>query len=167
MRSLLLLASSLALVPACADSSSSEELPPPDANADPNEVPTDRDALLPWLLAEPYLEWPAESAIHDSTGPHFGNVRTWVSPDLFSSLEDGEAQHPVGAAAVKELYGAGNDRRGWAVGVKIADAGPGEDGWYWYEWFDGGVVAEGNAISLCSGCHSGGLDFVLTPFPLQ
>ncbi len=165
MRSLLSVALAALALTACADSS--DGLPPADPDADPNEVPTDPEALLSWLVAEPYLEWPAESAIHDSAGPHFGNVRTWVNPDLFASLEDGEATHPVGAAAVKELYAGSNSRQGWAVGVKVTDAGPGEDGWYWYEWFDGSVVAEGNGISLCSGCHSGGRDFVLTPFPLQ
>ena len=150
----------------CADSAAGDDLPPPDEEADPEDVPTEAETLLSWLAAEPYLEWPAESAIHDSTGPHFGSVRTWVNPTLLDSLEQGAAEHPLGSAAVKELYGGSNERRGWAVEVKIAEQSADGDGWYWYEWFDGGLVAQGDGISICTGCHAGGTDFVLTPIPL-
>jgi hypothetical protein len=149
------------------DDETAETLPEPEDEPDPLEVPTDAESLLPWLVAEPYLDWPSESAIHGSTGPHFGNVRTWVHPSLEASLEAGEPSHPAGVAAVKELYGAGQERRGWAVSVKRADDSAGGDGWYWYEWYDGGIVASGDGISLCTGCHAGGDDYVLTPFPLQ
>lgn len=166
------LAGLVALVPlGCAepspDDDTGETLPEPDEEADPELVPTDAESLLPWLLAEPYLDWPSEAAIHGSTGPHFGNVRTWVNPGLEASLEDGAASHPAGVAAVKELYGSGQERRGWAVSVKLDDDSAGGDNWYWYEWFDGGIVASGAGNSLCTGCHGGGNDYVLTPFPLQ
>ncbi len=162
----LILLLSLACSPgACADSS--DELPDPDPDADPLIVPTDADSLLPWLVAEAYLEWPVESAIHGSTGPHFGNVRTWIHPDLADSLDAGLAQHPAGAGAVKELYGSGSERRGWAVQVKTADDSAGGDGWYWYEYYDGATVAAGDGIGLCAGCHGSGVDYVRTPWPLQ
>lgn len=149
------------------DASAGETLPDPPEDVDPLTVPTDADSLLSWLVAEPYLDWPGESAIHASTGPHFGNVRTWVHPLLEQSLAAGEEQHPLGAAAVKELYGSGQERRGWAVAVKTAGDSAGGDGWYWYERFDDGVVASGDGISLCTGCHGVGDDYVLTPYPLQ
>lgn len=139
----------------------------PPAEVDPMVVPTEAGALLQWLEAEPYLDWPGESAIHDSAGPHFGNVRTWVHPDLEASLAAGDAQHPSGAAAVKELYGDGEVRLGWAVEVKLEDDSAGGDNWYWYELYEGGVLADGNGVGVCTGCHGGGQDYVLTPFPLQ
>lgn len=164
---------SIPLAPACVEDSggtgglAGEELPAPDDEADPDDVPSDSEALLAWLAAEPYLDWPAESAIHGSTGPHFGNVRTWVNPLLLESLEQGAAQHPAGSAAVKELYGSGDERLGWAVSVKLAEDSEDGEQWYWYEWYNGGLIAQGDGISLCTGCHRGGSDFVLTPFPLQ
>jgi len=134
---------------------------------DPLVVPTEGGALLAWLQAEPYLDWPGESAIHASTGPHFGNVRTWLHPDLVDSLEAGEAMHPAGVGTVKELYGDGMARRGWSVSVKRADDSAGGDGWYWYEVYDDSVLADADGLGLCTGCHGGGVDYVLTPYPLQ
>lgn len=132
-------------------------------------IPTDADALFAWLVDGNYGEWAAESAVHSSTGPH-GSVRTFVNSTLASSLEAGNVSHPVGAAAVKELHGD-QGVTGWAVEVKVADtAGNGND-WYWYEVFsttDGSrPVVDGTGSSLCMGCHSAGVDFVTTPWPLQ
>ncbi len=155
---------------ACADpepATGDGGLPPPDENADPMVVPTEAEALLAWLVAEPYLDWPGESAVHGSTGPHFGDVQTFVLPVLVDSFEAGNAQHPAGSATVKELYGTGESRRGWSVSVKLADDSDGGQQWYWYEWFDGATLAASAGLSVCTGCHSGGQDFVLTPFPLQ
>jgi hypothetical protein len=158
----------LAIAPlACAEPAAGDELPEPAEDPDPLMVPTDEESLLAWLAAEPYLDWPGESAIHPSTGPHFGSVRTWVSPALEQSLEDGAEQHPAGAAAVKELYGRGQTRRGWSVMVKTDDDSAGGDGWYWFERFNGSTYGDGNGVSGCTGCHGGGDDYVLTPFPLQ
>ncbi len=167
-----MLISLIALVgTACAEpepgSGEGGSLPPPADDPDPLVVPTEGEALLEWLVAEPYLEWPGESGVHASTGPHFGGVQTFITPALASSLEAGDAQHPAGSATVKELYGDGDFRRGWSVSVKLADDSDAGNQWYWYEWYDGSAIAEGNGISVCTGCHSGGQDFVLTPFPLQ
>lgn len=163
---------SLAFVsPSCADPDVDDGLPEPAEDADPLTVPTDAESLLPWLVAEPYLDWPGESGIHASTGPHFGNVRAWIHPSLEQSLAAGAEQHPAGVATVKELYGdgqtQGQTRRGWSVSVKASDDSAGGDGWYWYEWYDGEVLASGDGFSACTECHGGGADFVLTPFPLQ
>lgn len=130
-------------------------------------VPVGEAELLPWLEGGGYLGWEAESAVHSGAGPHFGDVRTYVGPALFASLEAGTAQHPAGAAAVKELYGGGTQVQGWAVAVKTdADSAAG-DGWYWYEYYQGSAVIEGQGASVCVNCHSGGTDFFLSPFPLQ
>lgn len=155
---------------ACAgpgDEGDEDGLPEPLEDAEPDQVPTDPEVLLAWLRAEPYLEWPAESAIHASTGPHFGNVRTWVNPALVDSLDAGDEQHPAGAATVKELYADGQTRRGWSVSIKLADDSEDGDQWLWYEWYDGAVLASGSGLSVCTGCHGSGVDFVRTPFPLQ
>jgi hypothetical protein len=128
--------------------------------------PTGAAALLPWLEAGEYLDWTAESAPHGSAGPHFGTVRTFVNGPLFDSLTAGSDPHPLDAAAVKELYGDGNEVLGWSVTVKVAD-GTGGDTWYWLEYYSGTTYADGVGDSLCTGCHEAGTDHVRSPYPLQ
>jgi len=131
-------------------------------------VPTDGAALDSFLDQGRYKTWPVESAPHSSAGPHFGRVLTFINETLRDSLEAGNASHPVGSASVKELFGpSGNDVLGYAVFVKTqADSDAGQ-GWYWYEIYNDNVVVAASGAGLCTGCHSGGSDFVLTPFPLQ
>ena len=69
-------------------------------------------------------------------------------------------------AWIKELYGSGATVRGHSLSVKVSD-GAGGDSWYWYELYDGSTFADSVGASLCTGCHGGGDDFVLSPFPLQ
>lgn len=136
-----------------------DQLPPTDST----------DALEMWLAGGSYTAWAAESQIHSSAGPHGGNVRTFVNAALFQSLTDNNAMHPEGAAVVKELYGGGMDTLiGYAVMVKVApDSGPAGEGWYWYERINQTVYGGMTGVGLCSGCHGGGKDNILTPFPLQ
>lgn len=130
--------------------------------------PTNGAELLPWLEAGEYLRWAAESGVHPSAGPHGGGVRTFVNETLLGSLEAGLAAHPQGAAAVKELYTAGGQPNGWAVMVKVAPDSAAGVGWYWYELYGVDVYADGTGVGLCTDCHSaGGVDFWLSPFPLQ
>ena len=129
--------------------------------------PTDADALQAWLAAGSYLEWPAESGVHASTGPHFGGVRTFVNQALLASLQDGSDPHPVDAASVKELFGDGAEVRGWSVLVKV-DGGSGGNTWYFYEVYDGTVFGDGVGDGSCTGCHgAGAIDYFKSPFPLQ
>jgi hypothetical protein len=129
--------------------------------------PTDAIALIAWLERGAYLDWPAESHPHPSAGPHFGVIRTFVNDALFASLGAAAAQHPAGAAAVKELYGATGDHvRGWAVMVKVQSDSDAGRGWYWYEGFNGSGGG-GLGSPGCTGCHASGRDFVRIPFPLQ
>ena len=133
-------------------------------------VPTSGNDLFAWLQADSYSGWEAEAAVHKSGGPH-GDVRTFVNETLGASLAGGGVTHPVGAAAVKELYG-GEDLIGWAVSVKTQADSAGGDGWYWYEILSttssDGPVADGNGVGLCKGCHSGGgVDYVLIGYPFE
>jgi hypothetical protein len=130
-------------------------------------VPTSGAELVPWLQAGRYLDWPSESSIHASAGPHFGNVRVYLNDALFDSLEAGVAEHPAGSVAVKELYGSGTELRGWSVMVKVQDLSAGGDGWYWFERFGSSTYADGLGEAGCTGCHSLGSDYVRIPFPLQ
>ncbi len=129
-------------------------------------VPTEGAALFTYLQGRNYQGFVAEPAAHPSSGPH-GRVRTFFNPELAASLERGDSQHPVGAASVKELF-TGETLTGWAVMVKTS-ASANEASWYYYEIFsttDGSSpVADGNGVSLCAGCHSGGTDFILSELP--
>lgn len=135
-----------------------EQLPPIDS----------AEVLEAWLAGGSYKSWAGESKVHMSTGPHGGNVRTYVNEALFQSLSDMSPMHAQGAATVKELYGDSMDAIiGYAVMVKVAPDSQNGDGWYWYERLDQTVYADGTGVGLCTGCHVGGADYVLTPFPLQ
>lgn len=129
--------------------------------------PTNEAELIPWLEAGHYLEWAGESGIHDSSGPHFGGVRTYVNNILLESLQSGAAEHPMGSVAVKELYGSGDTIGGYSVTFKVQAASEGGNGWYWYEGFEGSTYADGTGKGLCTGCHIEGDDFFRSPFPLQ
>jgi hypothetical protein len=124
-------------------------------------------ALAEWLQSGHYKTWQTESAVHGSAGPHFGKVRAFLNPTLLDSMNAQSEQHPRGSVAVKELYGDGDTVRGWAVAIKIASESSGGANWYWYEIFDNNTVRDEKGVALCSGCHSTGRDYVLTPWPLQ
>lgn len=136
-----------------------------------NVPPTAKDALLNWLQAGSYRNWEKESAPHQSLGPHPVQVVVYLNPALDRSLAAKAAAHPVGAAAVKELFDASGKLAGWAVSVKTAADSEGGKGWYWYEILGttpaARVVASANGVPLCVGCHAPGSDFVLIPYPLK
>lgn len=123
--------------------------------------PSTPKEMRQYLEAGAYSAWPADAGIKPSS-VHFGNVRIWTNPALKASLAAGNAEHPAGSAAIKELYGNGSQRRGWAAMVRTK-AGGGGDGWYWYEMFDGVLVGEGQGASKtaapCDSCHRSGSDF--------
>ena len=124
--------------------------------------------LLDWLEGRGYAMWEAESGLHDSSGPHFGNVRTYVNDVLLESLEAGNETHPVGSASVKELYGDEmGSVAGWSSMVKLEEDSAGGDGWYWFERFGDSNFADAAGAGACTGCHASGIDFFRTPFPLQ
>ena len=131
--------------------------------------PTEAVALLSYLQAGSYLGFAGESKVHSSTGPHGSGVRTYVNQALRASLMANAGEHPVGAAAVKELYDGGGALSGWAVEVKTQATSEGGDGWYWYEILStqGEPLIGASGPNFCSNCHASGSDYVLVPFPLQ
>lgn len=132
-------------------------------------VPATADELYPYLQGGTYQTFSAESAPHASAGPH-GQVRTFINSILEGSLAAGDASHPVGSAAVKEMY-SGDALVGWAVYVKTQAETDGGNGYYWYEVSSTTdptrVVAEGNGAPVCISCHATGQDFTLSAFPLR
>lgn len=135
-----------------------EELPPIDSV----------EILEAWLAGGAYRQWAVESAIHPSSGPHSGNVLTYVNAIALQSLADGDPEHPLDAATVKELYGDSFDTIiGYAVSRKTAAQSMGGDTWYWYERVNATTYGGELGTPLCTGCHGGGTDYILTPYPLQ
>ncbi len=126
------------------------------------------DALEVWLAGGAYKQWASESQVHASTGPHGGNVRTYVNAIALGSLAAQAAEHPQDAATVKELYGDSMDTLiGYAVTRKTAPQSEGGATWYWYERINATVYGGSLDVPLCTGCHGGGADYILTPYPLQ
>ena len=123
---------------------------------------TTADALTAFVKAGSYKTWKAEPAIHASTGPHGGNVRTYVNDVLFASLKAGNTSHPKGSIVVKELYGSGmSSLTGHAVDIKDEQTGE----WVFYEGFAPGYSSPyyfRGTVNFCASCHAPGLDYVLT-----
>lgn len=145
----------------------------PDSGSGACAVPSSPSALNAWLHTGAYKSYPHESAPHVSSGPHASEVQVYLTPNLDTSLQAGDAQHPSCSAAIKEFYGkgGGGGLTGWAVSVKLAPASSGGQNWYWYEIFSttpgASPSSSGDGISVCTGCHSQGKDFILTTYPLQ
>ena len=127
------------------------------------DVPIEKTKLFSYLKAGKYKKFKSEGSIHPSRGPH-EDVKVFVNPTLEESMKNGNSEHPVGSASVKEMYKNGK-AFGWAVMVKT-DKGKGGDGWYWYEVTSttdsSKIYAEGNGSTSCVGCHSPGVDYVVT-----
>ena len=125
--------------------------------------PVESAALFQFLKNESYKTLPSEPEIHPSFGPH-GDVLVFANQRLIDSLNANSDSHPVGSAAIKELYEDGG-LIGWAVEVKVAEESAPES-WYWYETFDletgTPIIPDGLGIKDCTGCHNFGDDFVTT-----
>lgn len=119
-----------------------------------------------WLAKNYYKSWHCESAPSPMTVPVSPHAQRRVcTNDALATATT--KPWPVGAAAVKELYGEdGGGIIGYAVYLKTADdATAGGAAWYWYEDDPvynppGGVVADGlgtgtsSAATICVSCHS-------------
>ena len=130
-------------------------------------VPVEGAALLKWLQDGEYKMWKAESKKHDSTGPHFGGVLTFVNTTLDGSITASNSAHPKGSAAVKELYGTGDAVLGWAVWVKLDDDSAMGKNIYWYEYYKDNTLVDATGSASCTGCHARGVDYFMSPIPLQ
>jgi hypothetical protein len=134
-------------------------------------VPTTPVELQAWLGKYGYRCWTHESVRHPSSGPHHGQVQTYLNAKLDTSLK-GTSEHPEGSVAVKEFYADANatEPDGWAVLVKTQASSANGQGYYWYEAFGIGPGAsnlEGQGKTLCVNCHSAGTDYVRIPYPLR
>ncbi len=92
-------------------------------------------------------------------------MRRW--PPLWAPVPAPASIRGTCVAAVKELFGMGETVRGWAVSLKLDATSGGGARWYWFEYFDGRLVADARGAPLCAGCHGAGRDFVLVPWPLH
>ena len=141
-----------------------------------NVIPTDTDQLFAYLQDGRYNDFATEAAAHGSVGPHpstelqaTSTVRAFFNSAMDASIKAGNATHPRGSGIVKEFRDADGTLSGWAVSVKTDDDSQTGQGWFWYEVLgteDGGeVIAAGNGVALCWGCHAAGKDFVMSNYP--
>lgn len=139
-------------------------------------MPLEREALHAWLAEGSYKSFAAkESGTHPGRGPHTAPqrpVQVFYNDTLAASLKAGNAAHPKGAVAVKEMHDPGGALSGWAVMAKTAAESDTGKGWFWYEVTSttdpGALPAAGNGVPGCIGCHTvGSADFVLSGWPLK
>ena len=129
-------------------------------------VPLDPAAIRGWLQVFAYREWAPQTDIR-ATGEH-GGERLYFNATLDASMQARAPEHPIGSAAVRELY-AGDLRtlKGFALMHKTGPSGPTGEGWYWYEVLDTTGAVEptvaGPGARDCVGCHSHAVDFVHSP----
>lgn len=138
-------------------------------------VPVNEEELFAYLQNGEYKSFETqETEAHPSAGPHldYGHpVKVFFSDAVAKSLSGGYDVHPKGSALVKELYKENSDElTGWAVAVKTEEDSDNGKGWFWVEYMsteDPSMkpVEAGNGVGLCSGCHRGGNDFVLSHLP--
>ena len=134
--------------------------------------PVNGENILEWLKAGEYKSWTRETEAHRSVGRHSVTVIAYLNELLNNSLASSDgSQHPKGSSAVKELFNDENQLNGWAVYVKTDSESANGNNWYWYEILgttpDSYVVADGEGVGQCVGCHAPGKDFVLIPYPLR
>ena len=141
------------------------------------ELPTNKDDLFAFLKAGKYKSWTHESKMRETDAPHGTYVIAYLNSILDASLKAGNTDHPVGAAAVKEMYDENRQPMGYAVSVKAKADSDGGRGWYWYETMSatnpdaipvrGTRTGEGFGAGICIGCHGRfGVDYVTIPYPL-
>ncbi len=169
------LLAALALVGACDDEGGTETDADTETGADTDaeapvdlEVPDEPDALHEWVLGDEYRAWPSWSSVEPTGG--LGGARVYLSPALYDSLMSGAEQHPVGAAAVRELYGEDLETiTGYAVVTRV-DEDASADAWLWFEVFspepDATPATAERAAPGCVGCHQQAVDFIQSALPL-
>lgn len=127
------------------------------------QAPTSESALHLWLISRSYEDWPAWNDVRPSSFAE-GGARVYWSPELHHSLAQGARSHPVGSAAVRELYEDDlRTPRGWSTMVKLADRGHADD-WLFFEVFSSNATVK-PAIAArgapgCLGCHEDAPDYI-------
>jgi len=145
-----------------------------DTGAAMGNVPTKINELIAYLKAGEYRNFPiSDKETYKSRGPHakFGRpVRVFFDTAIAESLAAKNMSHPAGSSLVKEMYRKdGTTLEGWAVMTKTQDESAKGKGWFWSEMLltdaDPKIVAAGNGVRLCVGCHTRGKDYVLSKLP--
>ncbi len=110
-----------------------EALPTPALEAGPETLPTSGALQVQeWLEAGHYLRWTCEELPHPPKSPSEHGTNRTCSNALHSSADE-NAEFPVGAAAVKEMFGPeGVELTGYAVYMHFKPGTTG-DTWYWFE----------------------------------
>ncbi len=132
------------------------------------ERPEEVEEALAAIEDESYLDWEGEPEPHPPIGnsPHPGEVRTFFNAALADSMGAGNAEHPVGSAAIKESWMNG-ELAGHFIEVKVAE-GTGVETWYWWSDMAGVDAIGGDAsVNSCTGCHAAGIDYVTTAYPFE
>jgi hypothetical protein len=183
----------LAMSAACGDDDSSDKVSANDQVKGVQMPPMGATAVEAWLKKGSYRAWHCEKKAHEFRAPSPHGFNRICSNDLIADDAKGSGDWPEGAAAVKELYAAADDKDpvGYAVYLKTKDDSADGANWYWYERVPldhpaphdkDGVVADGMgdsgpAKTICVGCHvaagsdaahtpsAGGRDQVYTPVP--
>ena len=129
----------------------------------PGVVPADPAAIPEWLQTFGYRVWSPQTDIR-MAGEH-GGERLYFNKLLTKSVLAGAADHPIGSAAVRELYSPDlKTLKGFALMHKTGPSGPVGEGWYWFEIFGTSAEAEPTVAQTaargCVGCHSHAVDFV-------
>lgn len=139
----------------------------PIAVVEPGRVP-EVAGVQAWLQDFSYRGrgWTAMTELR-ATGEH-GGERLYFNDVLARSWRAGAPVHPVGSAAVRELWGGDLlTLKGFALMHKTGVSGDVGEGWYWFEVF--GTTAEARPTVAeagargCVGCHSHAVDFVHSP----
>ncbi len=142
------------------------------------DLPTNKDDLFAFVKAGKHKSWVHESTKRETDAPHGVYVTAYLNAILEKSMKAGNKVHPVGSAAVKEMFDEDKDPYGYAVSVKAQPDSQGGKGWYWYETLSttdanaiptrGDRTGEGFGAGVCIGCHGRfGIDYVVIEYPLE
>jgi hypothetical protein len=123
--------------------------------------------LHEWLLGREHATWERWSEVGVTLGQ--GGARVYLNDLLMESLIAERPEHPLGAAAVRELYAEDfTTLTGYSALVK-ANSEEG-NGWFCFEVLEPGPDVEATTAKVaapgCQGCHRAGHDFIQSRLPL-
>ena len=126
---------------------------------DPQIPPQNGMDLETWLRTNAYKSWSHEPSVHAARSPSPHEPNQIFENDLLVGAAD-PANFPVGAAALKVLFGADMTTViGQAIQVKVRAEPSQGSSWFWYQ-NGGSLSADGIGAAVCTGCHSGSNDMV-------
>ncbi len=131
------------------------------------EQPLDPEHIDEALREGRHKDWEHWSAV----GPTLGDkgARVYLNDTLVESLLRGSRKHPVGAAAVRELYAEDFETLiGYSATLKVSDED--SSAWHWFERLelapDSPPKVDTAGAAGCISCHQAGIDFVQSTLPL-